>query len=78
MGIISGIVECRDIYVYQKPLSFHFETFEGNDFQDAKWLVRPMFHCIGLLWGNSRYYCNVEKLIRMSISLENFVNSQNS
>ncbi|KAI8425212.1 hypothetical protein MSG28_007028, partial [Choristoneura fumiferana] len=65
--------KCRDIYVYQKPLAIHFETFEGNDFQEAKWLVRPMFHCIGLLWGNSRYYCNVEKLIPLLREVCNLV-----
>ncbi|XP_073950936.1 dynein beta chain, ciliary-like [Choristoneura fumiferana] len=72
-NIVAGIVECRDIYVYQKPLAIHFETFEGNDFQEAKWLVRPMFHCIGLLWGNSRYYCNVEKLIPLLREVCNLV-----
>lgn len=60
-----AIVECRDIYVYQRPLIGHFENFEQTDFLDAKYLIRPMFHCIGLLWGSSRYYCSVEKLIRM-------------
>lgn len=63
-NFLPAIVECRDIYVYQKPLIPHFEAFEGTDFIDAKPLIRPMFHCIGLLWGNSRYFCSVEKLIR--------------
>ncbi|XP_073950935.1 dynein beta chain, ciliary-like, partial [Choristoneura fumiferana] len=62
-NVVAAIVECRDIYIYQKPLVTHFETFESTDFQEAKHLIRPMFHCIGLLWGNSRYYCSVEKLI---------------
>ncbi|XP_013170954.1 PREDICTED: dynein beta chain, ciliary-like [Papilio xuthus] len=62
-NIVAAIVECRDIYVYQKPLIPHFEAIEGTDFIDSKPLIRPMFHCIGLLWGSSRYYCSVEKLI---------------
>ncbi|XP_050667868.1 dynein beta chain, ciliary-like isoform X2 [Leptidea sinapis] len=67
-NVVAAIVECRDIYVYQKPLMQHFETFEGTDFSDAKPMIRPMFHCIGLLWGNSRYYCNVEKLIQLYVT----------
>ncbi|CAH2045643.1 unnamed protein product, partial [Iphiclides podalirius] len=63
-NVVAAIVECRDIYVYQKPLVPHFEGIEGTDFLDSKQLIRPMFHCIGMLWGNSRYFCSVEKLIR--------------
>ncbi|XP_037301353.1 LOW QUALITY PROTEIN: dynein beta chain, ciliary-like, partial [Manduca sexta] len=75
-NVVAAIVECRDIYVYQKPLVIHFETFEGTDFSDAKNLIRPMFHCIGLLWGNSRYYCNVEKLIPLLREVCNLVIQQ--
>ncbi|CAH0400414.1 unnamed protein product [Chilo suppressalis] len=75
-NIVAAIVECRDIYIYQRPLQQHFETFEGTDFSDAKFLIRPMFHCIGLLWGNSRYYCNVEKLIPLLREVCNLVIQQ--
>ncbi|OWR50188.1 Dynein beta chain ciliary [Danaus plexippus plexippus] len=72
-NVVAAIIECRDIYVYQKPLLVHFETFEGTDFSDAKHLIRPMFHCIGLLWGNSRYFCSVEKLIPLLREVCNLV-----
>ncbi|XP_028032579.1 dynein beta chain, ciliary-like isoform X2 [Bombyx mandarina] len=75
-NVVAAIVECRDIYVYQKPLIMHFETFEGTDFADAKSLIRPMFHCICLLWGNSRYYCNIEKLIPLLREVCNLVIQQ--
>ncbi|KAL0819776.1 hypothetical protein ABMA28_007817 [Loxostege sticticalis] len=75
-NVVAAIVECRDIYIYQKPLQLHFETFEGTDFSDAKYLIRPMFHCIGLLWGNSRYYCSVEKLIPLLREVCNLVIQQ--
>ncbi|XP_068619246.1 dynein beta chain, ciliary-like [Battus philenor] len=75
-NVVAAIVECRDIYVYQKPLQEQFEGFEGTDFIDAKPLIRPMFHCIGLLWGNSRYYCNVEKLIPLLREVCNLVIQQ--
>ncbi|KOB79417.1 Uncharacterized protein OBRU01_00328 [Operophtera brumata] len=75
-NVVAAIVECRDIYVYQKPLAPLFEMFEGTDFVEAKPQIRPMFHCIGLLWGNSRYYCNVEKLIPLLREVCNLVIQQ--
>lgn len=64
---LAAIVESRDIYIYQRPLVPHLEALEATDFLEARPLIRPLFHCIGLLWGNSRYYCSVEKLIRECI-----------
>ncbi|XP_039757462.1 dynein beta chain, ciliary-like [Pararge aegeria] len=75
-NVVAAIIECRNIYVYQKPLIQHFENFEGTDFSDAKPLIRPMFHCIGLLWGNSRYFCSVEKLIPLLREVCNLVIQQ--
>ncbi|XP_063367395.1 dynein beta chain, ciliary-like [Cydia amplana] len=72
-NVVAGVVECRDIFVYQRPLQYHFESFEGTDFQDAKPNIRPMFHCIGLLWGSSRYFCSVEKLIPLLREMCNLV-----
>nr|XP_049704637.1 dynein beta chain, ciliary-like [Helicoverpa armigera] len=77
-NVVAAIVECRDIYVYQRPLTFHFETFEATEFTDAKHLIRPMIHCIGLLWGNSRYFCSVEKLIPLLREVCNLVIQQSS
>ncbi|CAB3248911.1 unnamed protein product [Arctia plantaginis] len=75
-NVVAAIVECRDIYVYQRPLVPHFETFEATDFSDSKPLIRPMFHCVGLLWGNSRYFCNVEKLIPLLREMCNLIIQQ--
>ncbi|CAB3248907.1 unnamed protein product [Arctia plantaginis] len=75
-NIVAAVVECRDICLYQKPLVPHFENFEATDFLDAGHLIRPMFHCIGMLWGNSRYYCNVEKLIPLLREVCNLVIQQ--
>ncbi|KAJ8713922.1 hypothetical protein PYW08_007542 [Mythimna loreyi] len=77
-NVVAAIVECRDIYVYQRPLTSHFETFEATDFSDAKPLIRPMLHCIGMLWGNSRYFCCVEKLIPLLREVCNLVIQQSS
>nr|CAB3508098.1 unnamed protein product [Spodoptera littoralis] len=75
---LEAIVECRDIFVYQRPLQSHFETFEATEFVEGKHLIRPMLHCIGLLWGNSRYFCSVEKLIPLLREVCNLVIQQNS
>ncbi|KAF9414328.1 hypothetical protein HW555_007725, partial [Spodoptera exigua] len=77
-NVVAAIVECRDIFVYQRPLQTHFETFETTEFSDAKHMIRPMLHCIGLLWGNSRYFCSVEKLIPLLREVCNLVIQQSS
>ncbi|XP_022817840.1 dynein beta chain, ciliary-like [Spodoptera litura] len=77
-NVVAAIVECRDIFVYQRPLQSHFETFEATEFVEGKHLIRPMLHCIGLLWGNSRYFCSVEKLIPLLREVCNLVIQQNS
>ncbi|KAI5643132.1 dynein beta chain, ciliary [Phthorimaea operculella] len=75
-NVVAGVIEARDIYVYQRPLIGHFENFEATDFADAKPLIRPMLHCIGMLWGQSRYYCNVDKLIPLLREVCNLVIQQ--
>ncbi|KAI5631347.1 dynein beta chain, ciliary [Phthorimaea operculella] len=75
-NVVAAIIEARDIYVYQRPLLSHFDNFEATEFADARPLIRPMLHCIGLLWGQSRYFCNVEKLIPLLRELCNLVIQQ--
>ncbi|XP_041969099.1 dynein beta chain, ciliary-like [Aricia agestis] len=75
-NVVAAVVESRDICIHQKPLISHFENYENTEFFESKGLIRPMFHCIGLLWGNSRYFCNVEKLIPLLREVCNLVIQQ--
>lgn len=62
-SVVAGVVEARDITLYLKPLEIHFSTFEDNDFTGNEFAIKPLIHCIGLLWANSRYYCSSSKIV---------------
>lgn len=61
-NVVAGVAEARDINLFLKPLSKHFENLETNNFSDSKKFLRPMIHCICLLWANSRYFCLNSKI----------------
>lgn len=63
--VVAAIVEARNICLYMKPMVKHFAHFEENDFLDNENAVRPLVHCCGLLWANSRYYCSTTKIVTL-------------
>ncbi len=59
----AALDEARDINTYLKPLRKHLEEFEQLDFPEVKESLAPMLHVIGLIWGNSAYYCRPGRII---------------
>ncbi|KAJ2944771.1 hypothetical protein O0L34_g1660 [Tuta absoluta] len=76
INVVTAIVECRDICVYQSPLVKHFKNFEATDFFEAKPLISVMLHCVGLLWSQCRHFCYVKKLIPLLQKICNLVIKQ--
>ncbi|PSN39336.1 Dynein beta chain [Blattella germanica] len=56
-NIVAAVTEARDITLYLKPLIKHFDLIENTEFKDAQPLIKPLLHCVALVWANSRYYC---------------------
>ncbi|KAK9886614.1 hypothetical protein WA026_017536 [Henosepilachna vigintioctopunctata] len=62
-NIVAGVVEARDINIYLKPLIPHIQRFEESDFLENENYIKPLIHCVGLIWAHSRYYAFSEKIV---------------
>ncbi|XP_031327312.1 dynein beta chain, ciliary-like [Photinus pyralis] len=60
--VVAGVIEAKNICLYLKPMKTHFEKFEDGEFLESEPYIRPMVHCLGLLWANSCYYCTNTKI----------------
>lgn len=49
--------------MHLKPLRRHLEDIEQADISELPQLLPSMMHAIGLLWGNSKYYCQPARII---------------
>ena len=70
---ISAVREARDITLYLKPLVPHFDLIESTEFKDAEPLIRPLIHCVALLWGTCRYYCAPNKIVTLLKEITNML-----
>lgn len=72
-NVVAGVVEARDICLYLKPLESHFHTFEDNEFLENKEKIKPLVHCMGLLWANCRHYCRSERIVTLFQEIANLL-----
>jgi dynein heavy chain len=70
---ISAVTEARDITLHLKPLVKHFEVLENTDFRDVLPLLRPLVHCVALVWANSHYYRTSAKIITLVREIANLL-----
>lgn len=62
-NVVSSLAEAREISLYLSPLLKNFKTLEETDFSEAKSLMGPLIHTVGLAWSKSKYYQSSSKLI---------------
>lgn len=67
------LAESRDITLYIIPLQKHFVSIEETDFSETKPLLKPLMHCVCLLWANSKYYCQSSRLIVLLKQISNLL-----
>lgn len=72
-NVVAGVVEARDICLYFKPLEPHFQAFEDVEFLENKDRIKPLVHCMGLLWANSRHYCRSERIVTLFQEIANLL-----
>ncbi|CAH0551274.1 unnamed protein product [Brassicogethes aeneus] len=63
-NVVAAYVEARDICLYFLPLEPMIHKFD-EDFLDNKHNIKPLLHVLGMIWGNSRYYCSSERMAVM-------------
>ncbi|XP_015596133.2 dynein beta chain, ciliary [Cephus cinctus] len=72
-NVVSSLAEAKEISLYLTPLTRNFKAIEEIDFSEAKPLMAPLIHCIGLAWAKSRYYQSSSKLIIMLRQISNLL-----
>lgn len=72
-NVVAGVIEARDIVLYFKPLESHFQAFEDNEFLENKEKIKPLMHCLALLWANSRHYCRSERIVTLFQEIANLL-----
>lgn len=72
-NVVAGVIEARDICLYFKPLESHFQAFEDNEFLENKERIKPLVHCMALLWANSRHYCRSERIVTLFQEIANLL-----
>ncbi|KAF5274393.1 hypothetical protein FQA39_LY07273 [Lamprigera yunnana] len=70
---VAGMLEATTICTYLKPVRLQFDKLEEGDFLECEPYIRPMVHCIGLLWGNARYYCTNARIINLLKQVANLL-----
>lgn len=60
--ISAALAEAKDITLYLNPLKRPLQHLEEIDFAECKPLLIPFMNTVGILWGNSRYYCQSAKI----------------
>lgn len=70
---IAGIIEARDIFLQLKPLEFFINELDKTDFEEIQPAIKSVFHCICLLWANSRHFCSSTRLINVLKQLTNMI-----
>lgn len=70
--IAAAVIEARDICLHLDPLEQFFEDLSQTDFPECKPKIKSVFHCICLVWSNSKYYCiprRIANLLRAFVNL---------
>ncbi|KAL4716849.1 hypothetical protein ACJJTC_012660 [Scirpophaga incertulas] len=72
-NIVSALAEAREIDLYLRTLSRHFQALEDTDFMECQPLFRPLFHVICMIWRDSKYYCSSSKLMVLLRQISNLL-----
>ncbi|XP_057654279.1 dynein beta chain, ciliary-like [Diorhabda carinulata] len=63
-SVVAALVESKDIVMYLRCLLPHISSFDG-DFFDVGDAIKPIVHCVALIWVNSKYYSTNDKIINL-------------
>lgn len=67
------MIEARDIYAYLKALEPHFEDIQNTEFKNIQPRLKPLLHCVCLIWSNSKYYCTPTRIITLLSEISNLL-----
>lgn len=64
---ITALTQARNVTIYLNAFAKHTHHFQSNHFLECGTLIKPMMHCMCIMWTQSIYYPNDSwaRLIRM-------------
>ena len=62
-NVVAALNEAQDITLYLKPLTQHFQNLEQSEFPDIVPQLRPLMHCICIVYSESNYYNSTARII---------------
>ncbi|EGI59469.1 Dynein beta chain, ciliary [Acromyrmex echinatior] len=71
--VIAAVIEARDVCAYLKALEPHFKDIENIEFKNIQPKLKPLLHCICLIWSNSKYYCIPMRIITLLSEISNLL-----
>ncbi|XP_025270513.1 dynein beta chain, ciliary [Camponotus floridanus] len=75
-AVITAVIEARDVCSYLKALEPYFEDIENTEFKDIQPRLKPLLHCVCLMWSNSKYYCTSTRIITLLSEISNLLISE--
>ncbi|KAB0805217.1 hypothetical protein PPYR_02187 [Photinus pyralis] len=69
--VVAAILEAKDICMYLKAVRPHIEKLDESEFLETRPFIKPLVHCLGLLWGNSQYYCTSARMVTLLKEIAN-------
>ncbi|CAF2140297.1 unnamed protein product [Rotaria magnacalcarata] len=76
--VSEALEEAKEIDIFLKPVSQHFDGLETTDFGETEPIFGPMFHTVCLMWANCKAYRRPARIIVLLQELNNLVMKQAS
>lgn len=55
---ITALTQARNVSIYLNAFAKHTHNFQSNHFLECGTLIKPMLHCMCIMWARSIYYPN--------------------
>lgn len=55
-NVVAALTQARDVSIYLNAFAKHTHLFQSNHFLECGALIKPMLHCMCLMWSQSIYY----------------------
>lgn len=72
----TGLKEAQDISAFLKPLGVMLENLEELNYPDMTKRLPALFHVVGLIWANSKYYRQPVRLVVLLQEISNMIIEQ--
>lgn len=53
---VMALTQARDVKIHLNALAPHTHVFQTISFHESRPLIKPLLHCMCLMWSKSKYY----------------------